>query len=202
MDNNEDNNQDLNNVIDGNGNDTTNIDDEMEEIKFQKLNDEAMHANEIILSLDDIIASPEHQLTIIYGDDSILNISKVGDIMNDMRPITTDKKKLSASNIVIPKPNNKLKNINDAPKGLVSVDVFKGIIIPSSQKEETIVTNGPVESKRFSNPVGENLTDDYSRLEEDESNKSVSSNYSSEVIDANNYNSKTDDMDENTDENI
>lgn len=198
MDNNEDNNQDLNNVVDNNVNDT-NIDDEMEEIKFQKLNDEAMHANEIILSLDDIIASPEHQLTIIYGDDSILNISKVGDIMNDMRPVTTDKKKLSPSNILIPPTNKALKNINDAPKGIVSVDVFKGIIIPTPQKEEVPVTNGPVQSKRYNNALSEDLVED-SRLEDDESNKSISSNYSSEVIEANNYRAN-DEMDEDTDEN-
>ena len=198
MDNNEDNNQDLNNVVDNNVN-YTNIDDEMEEIKFQKLNDEAMHANEIILSLDDIIASPEHQLTIIYGDDSILNISKVGDIMNDMRPVTTDKKKLSPSNILIPPTNKALKNINDAPKGIVSVDVFKGIIIPTPQKEEVPVTNGPVQSKRYNNALSEDLVED-SRLEDDESNKSISSNYSSEVIEANNYRAN-DEMDEDTDEN-
>ena len=111
MDNNEENNEELvvNPVVDDNAN--SNIDEELEEIKFQKLNDEAMRANEKILTLEDIIASPEHQLTIIYGDDSILNISKVGDIMNDMRPITTDKKTLSSSNIVIPPVNPKLKNI-------------------------------------------------------------------------------------------
>lgn len=199
MDNNEDNNQELNTIIDENGNDTAIVDDEMEEIKFQKLNDEAMHANEKLLSLDDIIASPEHQLTIIYGDDSILNISKVGDIMNDMRPITTDKKKLSPSNILIPPTNKALKNINDAPKGVVSVDVYKGIIIPTPQKEELPVTNGPVQSKRYSNAVSEDLIED-NRLEEDESNKSISSNYSSEVIEANDYRGN-DEMDEDTDEN-
>ena len=112
----------VNPIVDDNNN--SNVDDELEEIKFQKLNNEAMRANEKILTLEDIIASPEHQLTIIYGDDSILNISKVGDIMNDMRPITTDKKTISSRNIVIPPVNPKLKSINNSPNGFVSVDVY------------------------------------------------------------------------------
>lgn len=200
MDNNEENNEELvvNPVVDDNAN--SNIDEELEEIKFQKLNDEAMRANEKILTLEDIIASPEHQLTIIYGDDSILNISKVGDIMNDMRPITTDKKTLSSSNIVIPPVNPKLKNINNSPNGFVSVDVYSGIIIPEiTTKESNPATDGPIQSQNYSNAVGDEFVDE-NRLGADDLDKSISENYSSEVIEAYNLQDKTDDTDEITDE--
>ena len=200
MDNNEENNEELvvNPVVDDNAN--SNIDEELEEIKFQKLNDEAMRANEKILTLEDIIASPEHQLTIIYGDDSILNISKVGDIMNDMRPITTDKKTLSSSNIVIPPVNPKLKNINNSPNGFVSVDVYSGIIIPEiTTKESNPTTDGPIQSQNYSNAVGDEFNDE-NRLGADDLDKSISENYSSEVIEAYNLQDKTDDTDEITDE--
>ncbi len=200
MDNNEENNEELvvNPVVDDNAN--SNIDEELEEIKFQKLNDEAMRANEKILTLEDIIASPEHQLTIIYGDDSILNISKVGDIMNDMRPITTDKKTLSSSNIVIPPVNPKLKNINNSPNGFVSVDVYSGIIIPEiTTKESNPATDGPIQSQNYSNAVGDEFNDE-NRLGADDLDKSISENYSSEVIEAYNLQDKTDDTDEITDE--
>ena len=200
MDNNEENNEELvvNPVVDDNAN--SNIDEELEEIKFQKLNDEAMRANEKILTLEDIIASPEHQLTIIYGDDSILNISKVGDIMNDMRPITTDKKTLSSSNIVIPPVNPKLKNINNSPNGFVSVDVYSGIIIPEiTAKDTNPVTDGPIKSQNYSNAVGDEFVDE-NRLGADDLDKSISENYSSEVIEAYNLQDKTDDTDEITDE--
>lgn len=200
MDNNEENNEELvvNPVVDDNTN--SNIDEELEEIKFQKLNDEAMRANEKILTLEDIIASPEHQLTIIYGDDSILNISKVGDIMNDMRPITTDKKTLSSSNIVIPPVNPKLKNINNSPNGFVSVDVYSGIIIPEiTTKESNPATDGPIQSQNYSNAVGDEFNDE-NRLGADDLDKSISENYSSEVIEAYNLQDKTDDTDEITDE--
>ena len=200
MDNNEENNEELvvNPVVDDNAN--SNIDEELEEIKFQKLNDEAMRANENILTLEDIIASPEHQLTIIYGDDSILNISKVGDIMNDMRPITTDKKTLSSSNIVIPPVNPKLKNINNSPNGFVSVDVYSGIIIPEiTTKESNPATDGPIQSQNYSNAVGDEFNDE-NRLGADDLDKSISENYSSEVIEAYNLQDKTDDTDEITDE--
>lgn len=200
MDNNEENNEELvvNTVVDDNAN--SNIDEELEEIKFQKLNDEAMRANEKILTLEDIIASPEHQLTIIYGDDSILNISKVGDIMNDMRPITTDKKTLSSSNIVIPPVNPKLKNINNSPNGFVSVDVYSGIIIPEiTTKESNPATDGPIQSQNYSNAVGDEFNDE-NRLGADDLDKSISENYSSEVIEAYNLQDKTDDTDEITDE--
>lgn len=200
MDNNEENNEELvvNPVVDDNAN--SNIDEELEEIKFQKLNDEAMRANEKILTLEDIIASPEHQLTIIYGDDSILNISKVGDIMNDMRPITTDKKTLSSNNIVIPPVNPKLKNINNSPNGFVSVDVYSGIIIPEiTAKETNPATDGPIQSQNYSNAVGDEFNDE-NRLGADDLDKSISENYSSEVIEAYNLQDKTDDTDEITDE--
>ena len=200
MDNNEENNEELvvNPVVDDNAN--SNVDEELEEIKFQKLNDEAMRANEKILTLEDIIASPEHQLTIIYGDDSILNISKVGDIMNDMRPITTDKKTLSSSNIVIPPVNPKLKNINNSPNGFVSVDVYSGIIIPEiTTKESNPATDGPIQSQNYSNAVGDEFNDE-NRLGADDLDKSISENYSSEVIEAYNLQDKTDDTDEITDE--
>lgn len=200
MDNNKENNEELvvNPVVDDNAN--SNIDEELEEIKFQKLNDEAMRANEKILTLEDIIASPEHQLTIIYGDDSILNISKVGDIMNDMRPITTDKKTLSSSNIVIPPVNPKLKNINNSPNGFVSVDVYSGIIIPEiTTKESNPATDGPIQSQNYSNAVGDEFNDE-NRLGADDLDKSISENYSSEVIEAYNLQDKTDDTDEITDE--
>lgn len=200
MDNNEENNEELvvNPVVDENAN--SNIDEELEEIKFQKLNDEAMRANEKILTLEDIIASPEHQLTIIYGDDSILNISKVGDIMNDMRPITTDKKTLSSSNIVIPPVNPKLKSINNSPNGFVSVDVYSGIIIPEiSAKEANPTTDGPIQSQNYSNAVGDELGEE-NRLGADDLDKSISENYSSEVIEAYNLQDKTDDTGESTDE--
>ena len=200
MDNNEENNEELvvNPVVDDNAN--SNIDEELEEIKFQKLNDEAMRANEKILTLEDIIASPEHQLTIIYGDDSILNISKVGDIMNDMRPITTDKKTLSSSNIVIPPVNPKLKNINNSPNGFVSVDVYSGIIIPEiTTKESNPATDGPIQSQNYSNAVGDEFNDE-NRLGADDLDKSISENYSSEVIEAYNLQDKTADTDEITDE--
>lgn len=200
MDNNEENNEELvvNPVVDDNAN--SNIDEELEEIKFQKLNDEAMRANEKILTLEDIIASPEHQLTIIYGDDSILNISKVGDIMNDMKPITTDKKTLSSSNIVIPPVNPKLKNINNSPNGFVSVDVYSGIIIPEiTTKESNPATDGPIQSQNYSNAVGDEFVDE-NRLGADDLDKSISENYSSEVIEAYNLQDKTDDTDEITDE--
>ncbi len=200
MDNNEENNEELvvNPVVDDNAN--SNIDEELEEIKFQKLNDEAMRANEKILTLEDIIASPEHQLTIIYGDDSILNISKVGDIMNDMRPITTDKKTLSSSNIVIPPVNPKLKNINNSPNGFVSVDVYSGIIIPEiTAKDTNPATDGPIKSQNYSNAVGDEFVDE-NRLGADDLDKSISENYSSEVIEAYNLQDKTDDTDEITDE--
>lgn len=200
MDNNEENNEELvvNPVVDDNAN--SNIDEELEEIKFQKLNDEAMRANEKILTLEDIIASPEHQLTIIYGDDSILNISKVGDIMNDMRPITTDKKTLSSSNIVIPPVNPKLKNINNSPNGFVSVDVYSGIIIPEiTAKDTNPATDGPIQSQNYSNAVSDEFVDE-NRLGADDLDKSISENYSSEVIEAYNLQDKTDDTDEITDE--
>lgn len=200
MDNNEENNEELvvNPVVDDNAN--SNIDEELEEIKFQKLNDEAMRANEKILTLEDIIASPEHQLTIIYGDDSILNISKVGDIMNDMRPITTDKKTLSSSNIVIPPVNQKLKNINNSPNGFVSVDVYSGIIIPEiTAKDTNPAIDGPIKSQNYSNAVGDEFVDE-NRLGADDLDKSISENYSSEVIEAYNLQDKTDDTDEITDE--
>ena len=200
MDNNEENNEELvvNTVVEDNAN--SNIDEELEEIKFQKLNDEAMRANEKILTLEDIIASPEHQLTIIYGDDSILNISKVGDIMNDMRPITTDKKTLSSSNIVIPPVNPKLKNINNSPNGFVSVDVYSGIIIPEiTTKESNPATDGPIQSQNYSNAVGDEFNDE-NRLGADDLDKSISENYSSEVIEAYNLQDKTDDTGESTDE--
>jgi hypothetical protein len=159
-----------------------------------------MRANENILTLEDIIASPEHQLTIIYGDDSILNISKVGDIMNDMRPITTDKKTLSSSNIVIPPVNPKLKSINNSPNGFVSVDVYSGIIIPEiSAKEANPTTDGPIQSQNYSNAVGDELGDE-NRLGADDLDKSISENYSSEVIEAYNLQDKTDDTGESTDE--
>ncbi len=200
MDNNEENNEELvvNPVVDDNAN--SNIDEELEEIKFQKLNDEAMRANEKILTLEDIIASPEHQLTIIYGDDSILNISKVGDIMNDMRPITTDKKTLSSGNIVIPPVNPKLKNNNNSPNGFVSGDVYSGIIIPEiTTKESNPATDGPIQSQNYSNAVGDEFNDE-NRLGADDLDKSISENYSSEVIEAYNLQDKTDDTGESTDE--
>ncbi len=200
MDNNEENNEELvvNPIVDDSAN--SNVDEELEEIKFQKLNDEAMRANEKILTLEDIIASPEHQLTIIYGDDSILNISKVGDIMNDMRPITTDKKTLSSSNIVIPPVNPKLKNINNSPNGFVSVDVYSGIIIPEiTTKESNPATDGPIQSQNYSNAVGDEFNDE-NRLGADDLDKSISENYSSEVIEAYNLQDKTDDTGESTDE--
>lgn len=46
---------------------------------------------------------------IVMGDDSELNISEVGDIMNNLKPNTSDKKK----NIIIPGTKKKEKNNED-----------------------------------------------------------------------------------------
>ena len=187
MDNNDENNQELNNQYIDNSINDSNVDEELDEIRFQKITDEAMRANEKLLSLEDIIADPEHQLTIIYGDDSILNISKVGDIMNDMRPITTDKKVLTPNNILIPQTNKALKEISSDPNGFVSVGVYSGIIIPNTPtKEESNVVNGSVQSKQFNNVASDQLIDESNSGESDGNNR-IAQNYSSEVIDANTY---------------
>ena len=188
MDNNDENNQELNNQYLDNNINNSNVDEELDEIRFQKITDEAMRANEKLLSLEDIIAGPEHQLTIIYGDDSILHISKVGDIMNDMRPITTDKKVLTPNNILIPQTNKALKEINNNPNGFVSVDVYSGIIIPTTQNSgSNNSVDGSVQSVQFSNAASDDFVDQNQTSESGENNR-VAQNYDSEVINANDNN--------------
>ena len=43
-------------------------------------------------------------IEVIIGDDSILNISEVGDCMNDLRPKSSDKK---SKQVIIPKTKKK-----------------------------------------------------------------------------------------------
>ena len=53
--------------------------------------------------------SENKELEIIMGDDSELNISEVGDIMNNLKPNTSEKKK----NIIIPVIKKKVETKND-----------------------------------------------------------------------------------------
>ena len=53
--------------------------------------------------------SENKELEIIMGDDSELNISEVGDIMNNLKPNTSEKKK----NIIIPIIKKKVENKDD-----------------------------------------------------------------------------------------
>ena len=50
--------------------------------------------------------SENKELEIVMGDDIELNISEVGDIMNNLKPNTSDKKK----NIIIPGIKKKAEN--------------------------------------------------------------------------------------------
>lgn len=50
--------------------------------------------------------SENKELEIVIGDDSELNISEVGDIMNNLKPNTSEKKK----NIIIPVTKKKIEN--------------------------------------------------------------------------------------------
>ena len=43
-------------------------------------------------------------IEVVIGDDSVLNISEVGDYMNDLKPKTSDKK---SKQVVIPKTKKK-----------------------------------------------------------------------------------------------
>lgn len=43
-------------------------------------------------------------IEVVIGDDSVLNISEVGDCMNDLRPKTSEKK---SKNVIIPKTKKK-----------------------------------------------------------------------------------------------
>ena len=46
----------------------------------------------------------EQDIEVIIGDDSVLNISEVGDCMNDLRPKSSDKK---SKQVIIPKNKKK-----------------------------------------------------------------------------------------------
>ena len=46
-------------------------------------------------------------IEVIIGDDSVLNISEVGDCMNELRPKTSDKKN---KQVIIPKTKKKEEN--------------------------------------------------------------------------------------------
>ena len=108
--------------------------------------------------------------------------------MNDMRPITTDKKVLTPNNILIPQTNRALKKINNNPNGFVSVDVYSGIIIPTTQNSGSINSaDGSVQSAQFSNAASDDLVDQNQTSESGENNR-VAQNYDSEVINANDYN--------------
>lgn len=50
--------------------------------------------------------SENKELEIVIGDDSELNISEVGDIVNNLKPNTSEKKK----NIIIPVTKKKIEN--------------------------------------------------------------------------------------------
>lgn len=53
---------------------------------------------------EDKIQKNENDIEIVFGDDSNLDISDVGDCMNNLRPKDLEKKK---KGIVIPKAKNK-----------------------------------------------------------------------------------------------
>lgn len=53
---------------------------------------------------EDNVQKNEKDIEIVFGDDSNLDISDVGDCMNDLRPKDLEKKK---KGIVIPKAKNK-----------------------------------------------------------------------------------------------
>lgn len=53
--------------------------------------------------------SENKELEIVMGDDTELNISEVGDIMNNLKPNTSEKKK----NIIIPIIKKKVENKDD-----------------------------------------------------------------------------------------
>lgn len=46
-------------------------------------------------------------IEVVIGDDSVLNISDVGDYMNDLKPKTSEKK---SKNVIIPKIKKKEDN--------------------------------------------------------------------------------------------
>jgi hypothetical protein len=50
--------------------------------------------------------SENKELEIVMGDDSEINISEVGDIVNTLKPHTSEKKK----NIIIPVSKKKIEN--------------------------------------------------------------------------------------------
>jgi hypothetical protein len=53
--------------------------------------------------------SENKELEIVMGDDSEINISEVGDIVNTLKPHPSEKKK----NIIIPVSKKKIENNND-----------------------------------------------------------------------------------------
>ena len=55
----------------------------------------------------------EQDIEVVIGDDSILNISEVGDCMNDLRPKSSDKK---SKQVIIPKNKKKEDDKNSENK--------------------------------------------------------------------------------------
>ena len=50
-------------------------------------------------------------IEVVIGDESVLNISDVGDYMNDLKPKTSEKK---SKNVIIPKIKKKEENKKDS----------------------------------------------------------------------------------------
>ncbi len=77
--------------------------------------------------------SENRELQIVMGDDTELNISEVGDIMNNLKPHTSEKKK----NIIIPlvskKSEDKEKDKNDKTE---EIEEDENIIDENLENEE------------------------------------------------------------------